>query len=427
MRVWLIVLLLWTVPAVFAADLPAKSAVDEAEVRQLVRQLGATALAQRDEAEKKLLALGPAVLQLLPNDTDRQSAELAQRLARVRNQLQRQRDREFTDATTVTLQGEMPLSEALAQIQKQTGNSVQDYRDQFGQDADDPMLNLQLNKVSFWHAIDEILDQAALTTYPYADQQGLALVALDDPDALRLRNADYAGAFRIEGTRLVADRDLREPRKHTLMLTLEVQWEPRLRPIAIVQAMEDVQATDDTGSEVDVALQEATFETPLTPGVSASELQVPLFPPSEKATVIESLSGRLTALLPGGEETFEFDHLEQAQNAEQRRGGAVVTVERTRKNNELWEVRMIVRYDDPAGALESHRTWVFNNEAYLQTADGERLNPDGFETTRQTDTEVGVAYLFDVEDLSGAKFVYRTPTVLLQLPLEYKLQDLPLP
>jgi hypothetical protein len=419
------VLLTCLAASAYGAD--TTSGGEPSAVRKLVRQLDAAELAKRDEAERQLIEIGPAALPLLPEVSDRQSAEFQQRLVRVRNRLQQARDREFVQGTSVTLQGEFPLSQVFSEIEKQTGNKLLDYRDQFGQESEDPTLRLDLNRVGFWQAIDAIMDQADLVPYPFADQQALAFVGLDDPEALRFRNADYVGAFRVEGTRLVADRDLREPRKHTLTLTLEVQWEPRLRPIAIVQAMEDVRATDDTDSAVDVALEEATFETPLAPGTVATELQVPLFPPSDQATMITSISGRLTALLPGGEESFEFTNLEKAQNVEQRQGGAVVVVERSRKNNDLWEVRIVVRYDDPAGALESHRAWVFNNEAYLVTADGQRHNPDGFETTRQTETEVGVAYLFDVADLAGAKFVYRTPTVIIQLPLEYRLADLPLP
>ncbi len=405
-------------------DSPVQS---EAEIRQLIRQLDSTDLTKRDEAEKKLVALGPSILKFLPAVTAPTSAEVRQRLTRVRNRLERAKDRAFVEGTTVTLQGEFLLSQVLTELEKQTGNKIVDYRDQFGQEALDPLLKLDLEKIPFWQAVDQIEDQAGLTTYSFSDQQAVALVATEDPQALRLRNAVYVGPFRIEGAQFIADRDLREPRKHSLVLNLDVQWEPRLRPIAIVQAMEDVKATDDTGTAVDVAVEDAEFETPLTPGSAATELRVPLFPPSEKATQLNSLSGRLMVLLPASEESFRFSKLENAKRTEERRGGAQVVLDQVRRNNDLWEVRIQVHYDDPGGALESHRGWIYQNEAYLETAGGERHNPDGFEVTSQSEDTVGMAYLFDVDKISDATFVYTTPTLIIQMPLEYELKDLPLP
>ena len=84
-------------------------------------------------------------------------------------------------------------------------------------------------------------------------------------------------------------------------------------------------------------------------------------------------------------------------------------------------------FDKPGQALESHRTWVLHNEALLETPDKEPINFAGLETTRQSENEVGVAYLFDVGDISEHTFIYKTPAVLMDASVAYELHDVPLP
>ncbi len=144
-------------------------------------------------------------------------------------------------------------------------------------------------------------------------------------------------------------------------------------------------------------------------------------------TKIASLKGNLSVLLPGPIEAFRFDKLKAGVKADERRAGVKVTLDQVRQNNLVWEVRVRVVFDNPGKALESHRTWVLHNEAYLETADNERINYAGLETTRQSENEVGVAYLFDVAEIAGHTFVYKTPAVLLNAAVPYELHDIALP
>jgi hypothetical protein len=109
-------------------------------------------------------------------------------------------------------------------------------------------------------------------------------------------------------------------------------------------------------------------------------------------------------------------------------GGVQVTVDDVRKNGAIWEVHMRFALDESNGALQSHRDWVFQNLSYLLGKDGEPIENAGFETTRQTPNEVGVAYLFDVpEGLHGLTWVYETPAAIVNLPVKYELKDIDLP
>ena len=163
-------------------------------------------------------------------------------------------------------------------------------------------------------------------------------------------------------------------------------------------------------------------------GTQAAEIILPFELPPRDVKRITTLSGKLQALVPGRQVKFRFDDLANAAGKTQRRGGVQVTVDDVRKNNAIWEVHMRLALDEDNDALQSHRGWVFQNLSYLVGKDGEPIDNAGFETTRQTPNEVGVAYLFDLPDgIEGLTWVYETPAAIVELPVEYELKDIELP
>ena len=408
----------------------AAPANDLAAIAQaLAQELGAVEKSKRDEAEKKLLELGPAAIDAIPEINERMPAEMAMRIRRVRVQLEKAAAEASVQASTVSLAGQqMPLTEALAAIQKQTGNKLIDFRPQFGEEPRDVKLSVNFAKLPFWQALDQTLDQAKLTIYAFAGEEGLAMVSRSPTQLPRHGRAAYSGAFRIEGTDFTAHRDLRDPQSHTLQLNVEAAWEPRLRPIVIALSPEAVTATDDQGRPVAIIGEGEAIEINVNPGATTVELPLSLSLPERSVKKLASLKGQLAVLLPGRVEEFRFTDVAKAKRVEQRRGAVTVTLDNVWKNNDLWEFRVRVTFDQAAGALESHRTWVFNNEAWLEGPEKEKIVAAGMETTRQTENEVGVAYLFSgPATLAGHTFVYRTPAAVLSMPVPFELKDLELP
>ena len=89
---------------------------------------------------------------------------------------------------------------------------------------------------------------------------------------------------------------------------------------------------------------------------------------------------------------------------------------------------MRLRLDHAAESLQSHLDWVSNNEAYLLDADNNRLDETpNIERYASTRNEVGVAYLFPISDVKGHTFVYKSPAAILDLEIDFKLADIPLP
>jgi hypothetical protein len=268
-----------------------------------------------------------------------------------------------------------------------------------------------------------------LTVYNYSGEpDAVALVARSEQASDRSGRAAYAGLFRFEGWKIEARRDLRNPGNQALLLTIDVTWEPRVSPIVLQIPLGNIAARDERGNALPVDAQISRFEIPVEESIPAAEIQIPLVLPDRSVQKIASLTGRLTAIVPGRIETFEFKDLQQAQSVEKNRANVTVILDRVRQNVDVHEVRVRVRYAESENALDSHRGWIYNNEAYLLDPQGERIEDIGMQTFRQTQDEVGVSYLFDRElGLEGCKFVYKTPASLVNLPVEYELADIPLP
>ena len=410
----------------------AAPAADDAlrlEVRRLVRQLDAPQLAERDAAEEKLLGMGPKVLELLPPADDRTSAEVLQRLERIRQRLYRNLAEAAAQVSRVTLRGDaMELSKILAALEEQTGNKIIDDRAHGGARGADPELKVDFDKTPFWQALDHVLEQANLTFYPYGEEKAIRVVPRPEGEDRRASRPSYCGPLRIEAVHVTAKRDLRSAKEGALMLGVQIAWEPRLAPISFLVSMADVSALDDQGNSLAIATRDAQLEVPVESDRMAKELIIPLALPPRSVKEIATLKGSFTALVPGKVETLRFKDLAKIKQQEQRLPGATVTLDEVRKGAKLWEVRLRLRLDQPGEALQSHRNWIFENEAYLEGADGKRLDYGTYETTRQKKDEVGIAYLFRPKgELSDYTFVYKTAGLVLPMQYTYELHHLKLP
>ncbi len=398
------------------------------EVRGLVRQLGAARLAEREEAERKLVELGPKVLELLPETTDRTPAEIRQRLGRIRQKLQEAAARSAAKASTVTLTGKsMRLGAVFEAIGKQTGNKIL-LADNAPPDTADRKVNVDFDATPFWPSLDRVLDDANLTVYAFGEERGVTVVGRTETQLARSAGAYYSGPFRFEAVRIDARRELRDPMNQSLRLVMEIAWEPRLKPISLRQPVAGVKAVDENGRPMPMESLQSVLEVPVNPELTAVELRLPLSLPPRSIREIARLEGTLEALLPGRIETFRFDKLTTAKNVEKRAASATVTLQQARRNGEIWEVRIRVRFDKAGGALESYRGWIFNNPAYLEDADGKPVANVGFETTHRTENEVGIAYFFDLEaPPTGHAFVYKTPGTIISARFPYSIKGVKLP
>jgi len=108
-------------------------------------------------------------------------------------------------------------------------------------------------------------------------------------------------------------------------------------------------------------------------------------------------------------------------------GDLEVTLERTRKNRDVYEILLgiALRGDQ---SIDSMQGWTSLIEAYIQDGQGNRIEHAGWSTTRVTDDDVGVSFLFEVEDdLADYEFVFIAPQSIAQQTVEYSLGGIVLP
>lgn len=409
-----------------AADEPV--AIDKAEVRQLVRQLEDPKREKREEAEEALSKMGTGVLTLLPEVNARTGGELKTRLTRIREQLEKNRVEQSATGSRVTLQGTMNLSDALAEIEKQTGNVIEDYRATLNQESPDTEVTVDIKDEPFWSAFDQLLDEASLDIYTFVGEaKKLAIIGAAEGALDRNGRGTYDGLFRIEPTNIVAERDLRNPEADTLRMNVEVVWEPRVLPILIRQDLEDISITTDNEEEVSVT-STGTIQLPVQSGVASLDMRLPLGLPSRDAKKIASFKGKFTALIPGGDVEFEFDDL-TAKNVQQRKGGLTVVLDQIRNNNGIQMVYVRMRFDKANESLQSHLDWVESNKIKLLDPDGKPADDPNYEKYLERESEIGYKYIFPLEseDLKGWKLKYTTPAGIAEVPVEYELKDIELP
>lgn len=417
----------------------ADDASQKARVEKLVAQLDAGERAERDDAEKQLIeaglnagagAGGDEFFTLLPTPNDQMPQELQTRLARIRGEVQKRLAKQAVAETRVTLKlDDAPLADALKEIEKQTGNRVIDYREQFGQEASEKKLTVDIKDKPFWQALDEVLDATNMSPYPYSGEEELALIGREQGSLRRLDRAAYAGPFRIEATNVSSQRGLRAPDQSGLNMDLEISWEPRLQPMAVSQTAGDLKVVCDDDRETPVVGEGPAFDVEAPPGSHAAEATVTLQLPAREAKTLKSIKGKMTALVAGKVVELKFDELTKAHDVKQEAGGVLVTLERVVKNQALWEVHMKVRVGGPGDEADANRGWVLQNLTYLRhKKSGDKVDHAGYETSMQNDREAGLAYFFELpDDIANYEWVYRTPAAIVNLPVEYELKDVPLP
>jgi hypothetical protein len=412
---------------------PAPNRAMAADVQQWVGRLDAPQLADRNAAEARLIALGPDILPFLPaTDTDA-SAEVRQRLDHIRQRLQQQSAAATIEASRVTIRDpQIKLSKLLAEIERQTGNRVIVFHGSSGRGLAvfDPLLAVDFDRTDFWTALQFVLKRTDLTVYPFSFVSGRAMHLLPRPTrALPFgENACHAGPFLFVPLELSARRNLTLADEGILQLTMLVAWEPRLAPITLVQRLKEIEAVDERNGPLAVDAASGTLEVPVRSNVTAVSLGVSFAIPPRSVQRIARLSGAIDVTVPGRVETFRFDRLAEATGAKQRIASATVTLVGAVKNGDVWQVEIRVRFDEAGDALASHRGWIFENEAYLEGPDGQRIANAGYDTKSQTENEVGLAYSFRLnESLEKYTFVYRTPARIFTTQVKYELRNLNLP
>lgn len=392
-----------------------------ARVATLRTQLDDERLTVRIAAERELLALGPEALPFLDPVRSDVPSDTVDRLVRIRTVLEQAQAERLRQPSLVTLRGEFTLTEALEGIRDQTGNDFEPLRD------DGSKAEIALDAVGYWQAIGELLTRfPAWQLDPLRGGDKLRLAPVES-DAANSIPVSISGPFRIEILRVALSKDFARPPLGDLDLVLRVRWEPRLAPLSVLLDLEELEvkaAATRLGSRAGTP----RIESIVTGNRGWVDCDLSLDVPPRTAEHLDRLAGALTVTLPTPAVEFRFDKLTESRQVAKRTGSTVVTLERSERQEELDAVLIRVRFDEAAGSLESHRTWIYDSPARLVDAMGNETPFFTYETTLRREDEVGIRYLFPKRDDFGSLvFAYRVPSAILAIPVTYEFERVPLP
>ncbi|MDB5347591.1 MAG: hypothetical protein JWP89_5968 [Schlesneria sp.] len=398
-------------------------------VESLIKQLDAPVLVDRTKAERGLLDLGPEGLKYFPAPELTPSASVRESLKRIRVQLERRAARESANASLVRYSGRATVGEVLSEITRQTRNRVE-----LGgaiRPLVDTTISVDWDSRPFWECLDEICD--VLKTRAVFDPQ-LGVLVLRPREATDRKElaVQHAGPYRLAILAAEVRPIVGNSANQLLRISGKLSLEPRLRPLFLHFAAADLVAMVG-----DLRLEPwnpaATYELPAGDAGREVPVQFDFLMPNATTPQEVTLVGRISVQLAAATERIVFDQTSQTAGAARRRGGVTVRLREIKfegppDGNVQAEIKVNVAYDTGGPAFESHRTWMFHNAVYFENQAGKRFDFTDYDTTLQSNGAVGVDYRW--EQLAGPvtqyHFVYEAPTLIVDLPLEIKLDKLPI-
>ena len=394
-------------------------------VEKLQKQLESDAETDRDSAEQKLIELGPAILPHLVTVTDKKTTDFRERLNRIRTTVEKAQVEKSVAPTFVKLVGKYTVEEALQQIKRQTGNDVV-VAERFVSNEE---FDLNWANVEFWQAMNELMQMAKIGIDQYASQKPGQIVLTQLPQDAQVSKLpfDSSKIFQAQVTRIDSSVNLLRPNLDFTTINLLVRWEPRLLPISVDIPMSNVSVKDEFGDDVLLDNQKEVIYGMVQPEIPEIEFSLRLPRIDRQVESLEKLSLKVEAVLPGQPELFRIKNMGKLEAGKRfEKAGANLVFGGTRKNEDVYAVRLSLSFDEENNALESHQGWVFQNEVYLQDQQGNREDALSLETLRQDNEKVTIQYYF-LSDPKEKTLFYRTPTSIIKMPVKMELKRIPLP
>ncbi len=393
------------------------------KVRALIRQLESDELAKRDEAETELIKLGPVALKLLPTITPQTSGELKIRLQRIRKELESVNTETFFEASKVTLQGTMKLSEVLSKLKEQTGNVV---KLQGGEAAGDVDVTIDWKDTPFFEAIDDLIIERSLRLVAFASTESELVLA--PANEAEMPSPHITGPFRLDVSGVESQRTFGTQLDGITRLSMVFSWEPRLDPVFMQIPMKTVLAKTADGKEIRASNPNAAPEIRLNIGGSSAQVDVQMQRIGREIQELQSISGQLVISVPSEKYKYEFKKFGNGKKQSQRHGDVGVTLEGMQRNGKVYEMRLFVEFGDSQGALDSYRGWILSNHAYILDSNDKQLENVGYQTYGAGDNGIGVSYMFQLNsDLDNYRLIYESPSSIRRQTINYELKDIPLP
>ncbi len=327
----------------------------------------------------------------------------------------------------LTLKGPTTLGKAIEAIQQQCDIAIDFTRADSSRD-----IKLDLDKSPFWTALEQIAKESDHRIAFSAQGRRIHLVNAEGT-GYRQMPLTVDGLFRVVATRVTATHDI-EQDKSICEVVLDLFWEPEFYAFLVEPPAKDVTARDNTDKQLEVA---EPGKGRLGVSGGKTQMSVRLTDVPRSARTIKSLEGKFSVV--GATKMLKFAFAKTSEkDSEQEQEGVKARVRTDfKEKGELWTARVSLEYPSGGPELESFEAaaWISENECWLESADGKKkleVN-GGLEVVDQTDRRAVINYRW-VPDGDGSlgksddwKVVIRTPAKLVEIPVAFKLENIPLP
>ncbi len=425
--------------------------VNEAEIKTQIRELASPSVPLRNAAEQNLLKMGPEILPFLP-ETARQP-EVKLRLNRIRLQLERTSAELSLDASRISLPESINAQELKNQTYLKTRNII-DFSNPSKTDFTFEPSDTE-TAPTFWEFLDQFCDEYHFAPQVLQNPKGILLatsVRTTPRAASKNPRVAYLGPFRLEPQKITSTL-LLESNTPALLLQLEIAWEPRIQPVFAYLKLTEIAFENDSQTSPYTSLQTAEHEILI--GVhdfrSLCDAALPATKiPADAQTI--SLRGTFSVVACGTSRDFIFDDLatkidQDFTPVSERTAAVLVTLTglRTEKvlnssenESEIKEPQNYLvatlryRYEESREAMESHRMWIYENDAFLEAPDGSRIVSARSEMLRQTPNEIAVDIYFPLtpeseKSLSSRKLIFPRPCGIYEVEYPFEIKEIPVP
>jgi len=465
------------VAAAAALLLPGAAVVtgDSTAWERAIRRLGSAAVADREAAERELVAAGAAALPTVVASRAAATGETAFRLEWIQRELERRAAVAAVEPAAVTLVArDLPARAALAEVFARSGGGIDLAVEVAGGAAGARGVTLALERATFWESVDAILDAAGLALEcdagPPPDGTVTMRITAAGPDGAAQRGAvaPHVAAGPVRVTVVGVERTgltrsdapgaaiSTPPGSHHgrgARVTLRVAFEPRLRPLLVRLPARSIIAEGPAGEAMPAAQRAAVVEATVPRGRPWIDLPVRLSAAAVPLERLGMLRGTLELWLAGLDYDFRFPGvrpgLGPVPHPPQRVAAAQVRLLECAAAGDRLTVRASITYDAPSEALASHHSWLASRrlEAVAVvdgTAGNNAAGDDVRRSARRLDLlEQRVEARSDRGLTAAASFALPTdgnavrprdveirwtlPAVIHQVPVDFAILAIPLP
>lgn len=394
------------------------SDIDDDAIQKLVLDLADNSRRVRLAAEQRLLELGPQILPLLPEPDEDTDASVRLAVQRIRRELEFRQSEAIFRPSTFSLNGTFTLQQVLKRLSEQTGNVI----DQSQLDASmlAKIVECQFQKKPFWTCLSELAGKHGFA-WKFKDRQLVLLPA--NADVRQPLHETNSGAVHVtlsSGT--VFDVPGSEFTKHW-KTTLRLSIEPRLQPLAIRYATDDITA-NSSKTKFEPFVSGAKYDRVLSGGTRQAIVPLQFLIPSnlrDDANV--TLKGTINLVCASPNQKFEISTRSSAAETFQK-GLVTLTVTPSSSGRDTY-FEIAANYRNSPFQFESHFASVLPGSEVLKLKD-KTVSPRQATILGESDTHRVSAAFKTVDVLQAEKLVIHRPVALRTVSVPFELQDVTL-